>query len=95
MNIIYLKKERCRPCYAASAALTYILNNNHSLTQYIHIYDKETVPELVTKYKTKLYPTAILVDEHGDEIERITGGKALKAAWINLFDKCLEGATTN
>ena len=81
-HAVLFTKEDCAPCLNTKG---YIHENvPDDLKHHLSIFQKENHTALVTAYNLELYPTLLIVDEGGRELDRIVGGKKVQAC-INQF----------
>ena len=80
-KIIFFKKEGCAPCDDATAALDAILYAYPEYRDHVHVFQKEHHTSLVETYELEVYPVALLLDFHNDELGRVQGSKWLNPKW--------------
>ena len=78
-HAVLFTKENCPPCALTKEHLKELLTNSPGLGMYISVLRKEHHSQLVETYELNTYPTLLVVDEMGEEITRIVGGKAIRA----------------
>ena len=76
-------KQDCAPCQATKD-FVFALKSN--LTEYLSIMQKENHPALVAAYELNLYPTLLVVDEYGHELQKIVGGKNVRENLVNILN---------
>ena len=82
-HAILFTKEDCAPCLNTKEfcfALKPALTKNFSLMR------KENHSALVAAYDLKLYPTLLVVDEHGTELARYVGGRVVRDNLVNILN---------
>lgn len=70
-KLLVFSASWCGPCKAFKPTL---LELDQSRLEYIDI---DVLPELRVDYDVRTVPTVILVDEDGEELERLTGAQPL------------------
>ena len=80
-KIIFFKKEGCAPCDDATAALDSILYAYPEYRDHVHVFQKEHHTSLVETYELEVYPVALLLDFHNDELGRVQGSRWLNPKW--------------
>lgn len=81
-HAVLFTKENCRPCTETKGFIHE--NVPDDLKQHLSIFQKENHTALVIAYNLELYPTLLVVDKNGREMDRVVGGKKVRAC-INQF----------
>lgn len=76
-------KQDCAPCQATK---DFVFALRHQLTEYLTIMQKENHSALVEAYDLNLYPTLLVVDEYGHELQKIVGGKNVRENLVNILN---------
>ena len=79
---ILFTKEDCKPC-ELTKELVFALKP--ALHENLSVMKKENHSALVIAYELNLFPTLLIVDDHGEEIERIVGGQKIRDNIVNLL----------
>ena len=79
---VLFTKENCKPC-ELTKELVFALK--HDLHEHLSVMRKENHSALVAAYELELYPTLLIVDDHGDEISRIVGGQKIRDNIVNIL----------
>ena len=79
---VLFTKEDCKPC-ELTKELVFALKP--SLHENLSVMRKENHSALVEAYELELYPTLLIVDDHGEEISRIVGGQKIRDNIVNLL----------
>ena len=82
-HAILFTKEGCPPCEATKEfcfALKPGLMKNFSLMR------KENHSALVAAYDLNLYPTLLVVDENGAQLDRYVGGRVVRDNLVNILN---------
>ena len=81
-HAVLFTKENCKPCELTK---TFVAEEVDPLFyEYLSIFRKENHTALVTAYNLETYPTLLIVDAEGFEIDRVVGGKAIRSL-LNQF----------
>ena len=76
-------KQNCGPCEATK---DFVFALRPQLTEYLSIMQKENHSALVVAYDLELYPTLLVVDEYGKELQKIVGGKNVRENLVNILN---------
>ena len=76
-------KQDCKPC---TITKEFVFAIKPRLTEYLSIMQKENHPALVAAYDLELYPTLLVVDEFGHELQKIVGGKNVRENLVNILN---------
>ena len=77
-HAVLFTKEDCAPCTDTKAFLKEVLTDEPGLGMFISVLRKEHHSQLVATYKLETYPTLLVVDEMGEELSRVIGGKKIR-----------------
>ena len=77
-HAVLFTKEGCAPCEKTKEHIYNILELNLDLTDTLSFMKKENHSALVAAYELTLYPTLLVVGPNGLELDRITGGTAIR-----------------
>lgn len=70
-SALLFTKQGCPPCGRVKAHLPSI---EGKLLEHLHIKDKDDYPHLREVYGIDLFPTLLLLNSEGEEIDRVVGG---------------------
>jgi hypothetical protein len=76
---ILFTKEDCLPCTQTRDHLNTLLSFTPPYYDHIVVMQKENHTSLVVSYDLELFPTLLIVDDQGDELGKLIGGKAIRA----------------
>lgn len=76
---VLFTKDNCPPCKETKEFLKELLTEEPGLGTHISTLQKENHSALVHAYQLDLFPVLLVVDELGNELGRITGGKKVRA----------------
>ena len=76
-------KQNCGPCELTKE---FVFALKPHLTEYLSIMQKENHSALVVAYDLELYPTLLVVDEYGKELQKIVGGKNVRENLVNILN---------
>ena len=79
---VLFTKDNCKPC-ELTKELVFALK--HSLHENLSVMKKENHSALVAAYELELYPTLLIVDDHGEEQSRIVGGQKIRDNIVNVL----------
>ena len=79
---VLFTKENCKPC-ELTKELVFALKS--SLHENLSVMKKENHSALVAAYQLELYPTLLIVDDHGEEMSRIVGGQRIRENIVNIL----------
>ena len=68
-------RDNCRLC---AKTKKFISELDEDLTGHLKMLSKEKHTALVQAYRIQFYPTVVLLDYRGFEIDRMTGGEAIR-----------------
>ena len=71
-------KEACLPCTVTKDYLSSLVREENDFANQVSILQKENHSALVAAYELEKYPTLLLVDNHGEELARLVGGKKVR-----------------
>ena len=80
---VLFTKQNCPPC-AATKEFVFALRTE--LTENLSLMQKENHSALVAAYELNLYPTLLVVDEYGKQLQKIVGGKAVRESLVNILN---------
>ena len=86
-HVLLFTKDACPPCEQTKEFLFDTLEKNLELWQVVTVMRKEHHKALVETYELDLFPTLLIVGPNGMEMDRVVGGKAVRAV---LKDKLIE-----
>jgi len=75
-HLVLFKKENCPPCGRVAQRLESIISREPNLVHQISVLRKEYHSALLSAYKIDMFPTMLLVNSNGEELERWIGGTA-------------------
>lgn len=89
-HLVLFTKKGCPPCAETKKFLFDLYKDDLETTQYpfsdlLTVLDKHKQPSLVDVYDVHAYPTLLRLNKDGEELERIIGGKAVRAALPDLL----------
>ena len=76
-------KQGCPPC---DATKDFVFALKPHLTEYLSIMQKENHSALVAAYELNLYPTLLVIDKDGAEVDRVVGGKNVREHLLNILN---------
>ena len=76
-NAVLFSKENCAPCLATKGFIHESVDDH--LKEHLSILQKENHAALVQAYSLELYPTLLILDKGGRELDRVVGGKNVRA----------------
>ena len=76
-HAVLFTKQDCGPCTKAKEHVHYLLEGEPSLGKYLSVMQKENHSALVEAYNLDLFPVLFIVDSLGNEMGRLTGGRAV------------------
>ncbi len=79
---VLFTKENCKPC-ELTKELVFALKP--ALHKNLSVMKKENHSALVEAYQLELFPTFLIVDDHGEEIDRLVGGQRIRDNIVNLL----------
>ena len=74
--LLFTKKE-CPPCLRTKQYVSRMLNDESDLKEFITLFDKETQTQMVREYNLTLFPSLVVVDSDGIEVDRLVGGNVV------------------
>ena len=77
-HAVLFTKESCAPCEQTKTFLHEVLQARAGLVNYISTLKKENHQALVEAYGLNLFPVLLIVNREGEEMDRITGGNAVR-----------------
>lgn len=80
---VLFTKEDCAPCLNTKSFIDREVPED--LIGYLSILQKENHTALVNAYNLRLFPTLLILDYRGIEIDRIVGGKAVRENLIQFL----------
>ena len=78
-HAVLFTKEACLPCTLTKDYLREIFEEDNDLGNYISVMKKENHSALVESYDLEKYPTLLIVGPNGIELDRVVGGKQIRA----------------
>lgn len=79
---VLFTKENCKPC-DLTKELVFALKS--PLHENLTVMKKENHSALVAAYELELFPTLLIVDDHGEEQSRIVGGQNIRDNLVNIL----------
>lgn len=76
-------KQGCPPC---DATKDFVFALKPHLTENLSIMQKENHSALVAAYELSMYPTLLVVDKDGVELEKVIGGKNVREQLLNILN---------
>ncbi len=73
-HLVLFKKQDCPPCGRVAKRLESIVSREPDLIHQISVLRKENHSALLAAYDINLFPTMLLVDDLGEELDRWVGG---------------------
>lgn len=70
-EVILYCKQRCGPCIRTQKYLTKLLTEHPSYESVIRVFYSVTQPNDVKRLGINQYPTAVILDGYGEEVERM------------------------
>nr|BAR36115.1 hypothetical protein [uncultured Mediterranean phage uvMED] len=87
-HLVLFKKENCPPCGRVAQRLESIISREPDLVHQISVLRKEYHSALLAAYDIDLFPTMLLVDSYGEELDRWVGGTACFDALHEELKEC-------
>ena len=87
-HLVLFKKENCPPCGRVATRLESIISREPDLVHQISVLRKEYHSALLAVYDIALFPTMLLVDSYGEELDRWVGGTACFDALHEELREC-------
>ena len=89
-HLVLFKKQDCPPCHRVSKKLESVLAREPELVHQISVLRKEYHSALLAAYEIDLFPTMLLVDGLGEELDRWVGGTQCFDALHRELKSCFE-----
>ena len=80
---ILFTKEACAPCEKTKEFVETI---NAGLSQNLVLMKKENHSALVAAYELEKYPTLLLVNKTGEEVNRFIGGETIRTVLLPILN---------
>ena len=77
-HAVLFTKELCPPCSKTKDYLNELVEDDPDLGNFISVLNKDNHTALIQEYDIKLFPTLIIVDKQGEELDRIGGGEVIR-----------------
>lgn len=80
---VLFTKRNCPPC---TETKNFALGLENDLLTHLSFMDKDYHSALVAAYDLKLYPTLLIIDKDGLEVQKIIGGKVVREQLVNVLN---------
>ena len=85
-RFVLFKKENCKPCARLQKYLDKYLPDHLDYAEHLSVMQIENHTALRHAYDLDLFPTLLIVDGEGKELDRIVGGKNIEGTIDPLFE---------
>ena len=85
-RFVLFKKENCGPCARIQKYLDSYLPKHPKYAEHLSVLQVEHHTALRETYGIDLFPTLLIVDNEGKELDRVVGGKSICETIDTLFE---------
>ena len=85
-RFVIFKKNNCTPCGRLQKYLDHYLPQHPEYEEHTSILQVENHSALREAYDIRLFPTLLIVDNEGIEVDRIVGGKNIHETIDTLYE---------
>ena len=85
-RFVLFKKQDCAPCGRLQKYLDFYLPEHPEYEEHLSVLQIENHTALREAYGLDLFPTLLIVDDEGAEIDRVVGATRILEALNDLFE---------